>query len=150
MSVIVSDGIVVSGVGAPFNGIAWPSGQFNSNQPGSQLCAFLSSVNATFGFNLTNHSFNTEWVPCGEIDILAQGVFAWKQTDVWHADRRTEEMVGKLPDVLFAQILHDLRNHDEWVPVDGIPTYRIAIDDTMSPHPESITELRRFLRKTEK
>jgi len=66
MSIIVSDGIVVSGVGVPLNGIAWPSGQFESTEPGSQLCAFLSSVNATFGFNLTPHSFQTEWIPCGD------------------------------------------------------------------------------------
>jgi len=66
MNIIVSDGIVVSGVGVPLNGIAWPSGQFIYNEPGSQLCAFLSSVNASFGFNLTPHSFQTEWVPCGD------------------------------------------------------------------------------------
>jgi len=66
MNIVVSDGIVVSGVGVPLNGIEWPSGQFPDDQPGSQLCAFLSSVNATFGFNLTPHSFQTEWVPCGE------------------------------------------------------------------------------------
>lgn len=66
MNIVVSDGIVVSGVGVPLNGIAWPSGQFNFNEPGSQLCAFLSSVNATFGFNLTPHSFQTEWISCGD------------------------------------------------------------------------------------
>jgi len=66
MNILVSDGIVVSGVGVPLNGIEWPSGQFASNEPGSQLCAFLSSVNASFGFNLTPHSFQTEWVPCGD------------------------------------------------------------------------------------
>jgi hypothetical protein len=66
MNIIVSDGIVVSGVGVPLNGIPWPSGQFTANEPGSQLCAFLTSVNATFGFNLTPHSFQTEWVPCGD------------------------------------------------------------------------------------
>lgn len=66
MNIVVSDAIVVSGVGVPLNGIEWPSGQFSSDQPGSQLCAFLSSVNATFGFNLTPHSFQTEWVPCGD------------------------------------------------------------------------------------
>jgi len=66
MNILVSNGVVVSGVGVPLNGIAWPSGQFNSNAPGSQLCAFLSSVNATFGFNVTPHSFQTEWIPCGD------------------------------------------------------------------------------------
>jgi hypothetical protein len=66
MSIVVSNGIVVSGVGAPLNGIPWPSGSFGPNEPGSQLCAFLSSVNATFGFNLTPHTFQTEWVPCGD------------------------------------------------------------------------------------
>jgi hypothetical protein len=66
MNIVVSDGIVVSGVGVPLNGIAWPSGQFEDNEPGSQLCAFLTSINATFGFNLTPHSFQTEWVPCGD------------------------------------------------------------------------------------
>lgn len=66
MSIIVSNGIVVSGVGVPLNGIPWPSGQFGNGQPGSQLCAFLSSVNATFGFNLSPHAFQTEWVPCGD------------------------------------------------------------------------------------
>lgn len=66
MDIVVSDGIVVSGVGVPLNGIAWPSGQFENNEPGSQLCGFLTSVNATFGFNLTPHSFQTQWVPCGD------------------------------------------------------------------------------------
>jgi len=66
MNIVVSDGIVVSGVGVPLNGIPWPSGQFNDNEPGSQLCAFLTSINASFGFNLTAHSFQTEWVPCGD------------------------------------------------------------------------------------
>lgn len=63
--IIVSNGIVVSGVGVPLNGIAWPSGQFGSGVPGSELCAFLTSANATFGFNLTPHNLQTEWVPCG-------------------------------------------------------------------------------------
>lgn len=68
MNIIVSNGIVVSGVGVPLNGIEWPSGLFSSSQPGSQLCGFLASVNATFGFNITPHSFQTEWVPCGTAD----------------------------------------------------------------------------------
>ena len=63
--IIVSNGIVVSGVGVPLNGIAWPSGQFGPGEPGSALCAFLSSANATFGFNITPHNLQTEWVPCG-------------------------------------------------------------------------------------
>jgi hypothetical protein len=66
MNILVTNGIVVSGVGVPLNGIPWPSGQFGDNQPGSQLCAFLSSVNATFGFNLTPHTCQTEWIPCDE------------------------------------------------------------------------------------
>jgi hypothetical protein len=65
MNILVSNGIVVSGVGVPLNGIAWPSGQFGSGVPGSQLSAFLSSANATFGFNLTPHNLQTEWVPIG-------------------------------------------------------------------------------------
>lgn len=66
MNIIVSNGIVVSGVGIPLNGIEFPSGQFLPTEPGSQLCAFLSSVNATFGFNLTPHVFNCEFIPCGD------------------------------------------------------------------------------------
>lgn len=62
--------IIVSGVGVPLNGIPWPSGQFGDGEPGSQLCAFLSSVNAAFGFNLTAHTFQTEWVPCGNTDAF--------------------------------------------------------------------------------
>ncbi len=61
-----SDGIAVSGVGVPLNGILWPSGQIPFDTPGSQLCAFMSSLNSTFGFNLTPHQFQTEWVPCGD------------------------------------------------------------------------------------
>jgi hypothetical protein len=60
--------ITVSGVGIPLNGIAWPSGQFNSSLPGSQLPAFLSSLNATFGFNINPHSFDCEWIPFGSSD----------------------------------------------------------------------------------
>jgi len=70
MNIVVSNGIVVSGVGVPLNGIPWPSGQFSSSQPGSQLCAFLTSVNATFGFNVTPHTFQTEWVPCGDTNAF--------------------------------------------------------------------------------
>lgn len=70
MNILVTNGIVVSGVGVPLNGVEWPSGQFGPNEPGSQLCAFLTSVNATFGFNLTPHSCQTEWVPCGSADIF--------------------------------------------------------------------------------
>lgn len=58
--------ITVSGVAVPIPGIAWPSGQFGPTEPGSQLCAFLSSINAPFGFNLTPHTFQMEWVPCGD------------------------------------------------------------------------------------
>lgn len=68
MNILVSNGIVVSGVGVPLNGIAWPSGQFGSGVPGSNLSAFLSSANATFGFNLTPHNLQTEWVPTGNAD----------------------------------------------------------------------------------
>lgn len=62
--------ITVSGVGVPLNGIEWPSGQFGVTEPGSKLCAFLTSVNATFGFNLTPHACQTEWVPCGNADAF--------------------------------------------------------------------------------
>lgn len=65
MNILVPDGIVVSGVGVPLNGIAFPSGQFGQGVPGSQLAAFLSSANATFGFNVTPHNLQTEWVPVG-------------------------------------------------------------------------------------
>lgn len=66
MSIVVSNGIVVSGVGLPLNGIIFPSGQFNNNEPGSQLCAFLSSVNATFGFNVNPHTCQCEFIPCDD------------------------------------------------------------------------------------
>jgi hypothetical protein len=61
--------ITVSGVGVPLNGIQWPSGQFPPGTPGSNLCAFLSSVNATFGFGLETHRFQTEWIPCGTTEF---------------------------------------------------------------------------------
>jgi len=64
----MSSDIVVSGVGVPLNGIPWPSGQFGSGVPGSQLAAFLTSANATFGFNITTHNLQTEWVPYGDAD----------------------------------------------------------------------------------
>jgi len=65
MNILVSDGIVVSGVGVPLNGVAFPSGQFGFGVPGSKLAAFLSSANAAFGFNVTPHNLQTEWVPVG-------------------------------------------------------------------------------------
>jgi len=66
MTIVVSDGVVVSGVGVPINGIPWPSGQFTTGQAGSDLGAFLSSINATFGFNLTPHNFQCEFIPYGD------------------------------------------------------------------------------------
>jgi len=83
MNIVVSDGIVVSGVGAPLNGITWPSGLFGNSEPGSQLCAFLSSANSTFGFNISPHSFQTEWVPCG--DACAFHGASGQLPDVGHA-----------------------------------------------------------------
>lgn len=62
---LTSGAITVSGVGVPFNGISFPSGQFAAGTPGADLCAFLSSMNASFGFNLTAHQFQLEWIPCG-------------------------------------------------------------------------------------
>lgn len=70
MPIIVSDGIVVSGVGVPLNGIPFPSGQFGSGVPGSNLPAFLTSANATFGFNITPHSCQMEFVPYGDPDAF--------------------------------------------------------------------------------
>lgn len=66
MPIIIENAVVVSGINSPLlNAIEWPSGQFGSNEPGSQLCAFLSSINATFGFNINPHNIQTEWIPCG-------------------------------------------------------------------------------------
>jgi hypothetical protein len=62
--------IIVSGVGTPLNGVAWPSGQFDPSVPGSQLPAFLSSLNATFGFNINPHSFECEWIPFGKTETF--------------------------------------------------------------------------------
>lgn len=62
----MSNLIIVSGVGAPLQAIAFPSGQFGSGVPGSELCAFLSSANSTFGFNLDPHKLQTEFIPCGD------------------------------------------------------------------------------------
>jgi len=58
--------ISVSGSSLPFNAIAWPSGLFASGTPGYNLTAFLASLNANFGFNLTPHTFQMEWVPAGD------------------------------------------------------------------------------------
>jgi len=63
-----SSAITVSGVGAPLNGIEWPSGQFTGG-PGGNLCAFLSNANASFGFGLEPHRFQTEWIPCGTTEF---------------------------------------------------------------------------------
>lgn len=61
-----SEFITVSGSSVPMNGISWPSGLFGSGVPGHDLCAFLASLNATFGFNLNPHTFQMEWIPCGD------------------------------------------------------------------------------------
>lgn len=60
-----SGAIVVSGVGVPFEGIVFPSGQFPSGTAGADLPAFLASLNSSFGFNLTPHQFSLEWIPFG-------------------------------------------------------------------------------------
>ncbi len=62
---ITGEAITVDGLGLgdcqPV--ITFPSGQIPPGQPGRDLAAGLLSVNATFGFNITPHSFNTSWVP---------------------------------------------------------------------------------------
>jgi len=57
--------IATSGAGVPNNGVMFPSGLFGSGVPGSDLGAFLASLNATFGFNLTQHNFQLEFIPFG-------------------------------------------------------------------------------------
>ncbi len=43
--------------------IKFPSGLIPENEPGRDLDAILTNINAAFGFNQTPHSFNTTWVP---------------------------------------------------------------------------------------
>lgn len=57
--------ITVSGTSVPQHEIHFPSGQITEGQPGSALAALLISANATFGFNETPHSLDTEWAPTG-------------------------------------------------------------------------------------
>lgn len=57
--------INVSGTAVPFNGVQFPSGQFVTGLPGSNLCAYLASLNSSFGFNLEPHRFQLEFIPCG-------------------------------------------------------------------------------------
>lgn len=60
--------INVSGQGGspPDLVIDFPSGQIPPNLPGGNLVADLASANATFGFNLTSHQLDTEWIPHGD------------------------------------------------------------------------------------
>lgn len=43
--------------------IMFPSGQIPAGEPGRDLEAALIQINATFGFNVQPHIFNTSWVP---------------------------------------------------------------------------------------
>ena len=43
--------------------ITFPSGLIDQGQPGADLEAALIQINATFGFNTTPHTFNSQWVP---------------------------------------------------------------------------------------
>jgi len=43
--------------------IKFPSGLIPENEPGRDLDALLTNINASFGFNQTSHTFNTTWVP---------------------------------------------------------------------------------------
>lgn len=52
------DVVMVSGLESDFVAFRAPSGQWNTD-----LDAFLTSVNATFGFNLTPHKFSLQFVP---------------------------------------------------------------------------------------
>lgn len=63
--ILSSNNIAVSGVGVPLNGISFPSGLFPIGSPGSNLGALLTSLNSSFGFNLTPHNFQLEFIPFG-------------------------------------------------------------------------------------
>lgn len=62
--------ITISGVSIPLQAIEFPSGLFSPGAPGANLCAFLTSINATFGFNVNPHNFQTEWVPCQTYEMF--------------------------------------------------------------------------------
>ncbi len=54
----MSDKVLVSGLEADFVGFKAPSGDWNVD-----LDAYLVSMNATFGFNLTPHRFSLQFIP---------------------------------------------------------------------------------------
>jgi len=70
---MVNHTVTVSGVGVPDDAIPFPSGQIPEGDPGSNLYAFLSSVNASFGFNLTPHKLDMEFVPVPRGEVIMHG-----------------------------------------------------------------------------
>jgi len=69
----MSNQVVVSGIGVPDNAIAFPSGQITEGEPGSNLYAFLASANASFGFNLTPHKMDMEFIPVPRDEPIFHG-----------------------------------------------------------------------------
>lgn len=70
MSIIPTNyNIAISGSSQILDSISFPSGMFD-NVPGSGLGAFLVSVSASFGFNLTPHSFQLGFIPYGAPDTF--------------------------------------------------------------------------------
>lgn len=50
--------------------VEFPSGLITNNESGSALDAVLATVNASFGFNQTPHSFRTTWIPAKKFELL--------------------------------------------------------------------------------
>lgn len=67
------DTVTVSGVGVPDFAIAFPSGQLITGQPGSNLYAFMSSMNSTFGFNDSPSRLDMEFVPVPRNEVIYHG-----------------------------------------------------------------------------
>jgi hypothetical protein len=66
--------ITVSGSPAiPDESIMFPSGQIAQGEPGSNLYAFLASADASFGFNLTSHRLDMEFIPLERNESIYHG-----------------------------------------------------------------------------
>lgn len=96
--------------------ILFPSGQIPSGQPGSNLAAALIIANATFGFNVTPHTLDTEWVPYG--------------STMFHGASGQLPSIGTFLEIFIGQFYFRGRTiHSDYKSNEGGTIVRITLED---------------------
>jgi hypothetical protein len=86
-----------------------------------------------------------EWRTCGEVLVFPDATYVERSHNLW-TDGRSTTRSGTLPKALCERMRAAVAA--PWFEVrDGVPTYRLGIDDSKTAHPADVVELLGIVRR---